>query len=72
MVTAANVHDKHPLPDLLHGNEQRVWRLGGASQKALIAGKAPRAKDFTNQRTRRRWTKFNGPRTATNPRSRRR
>ena len=24
VVTAANVHDKHPLPDLLHGNEQRV------------------------------------------------
>lgn len=26
VVTAANVHDKHPLPDLLHGNEQRVYR----------------------------------------------
>jgi len=25
VVTAANVHDKHPLPDLLHGNEQRVY-----------------------------------------------
>jgi IS5 family transposase len=24
VVTAANVHDKHPLPRLLHGNEQRV------------------------------------------------
>lgn len=24
VVTAANVHDKHPLPDLLHGDEQRV------------------------------------------------
>ena len=24
VVTAANVHDKHPLPELLHGNEQRV------------------------------------------------
>jgi IS5 family transposase len=22
VVTAANVHDKHPLSDLLHGNEQ--------------------------------------------------
>jgi IS5 family transposase len=25
VVTAANVHDKHPLPDLLHGREQQVW-----------------------------------------------
>lgn len=53
VVTAANVHDKHPLPDLLHGNEQRVYGDSAyASQKALIASKAPNAKDFTNQRTR--------------------
>jgi len=26
VVTAANVHDKHPMPDLLHGNERRVYR----------------------------------------------
>ena len=53
-VTAANVHDKHLLPDLLHGNEQRVYGDSAyASQKPLIASKAPRAKDFTNQRTRR-------------------
>ena len=25
VVTAANMHDKHPLPYLLHGNEQRVY-----------------------------------------------
>ena len=54
MVTAANVHDKHPLPDLLHGQERRVYGDSAyASQKALIASKAPKAKDFTNQRTRR-------------------
>ena len=54
VVTAANVHDKHPLPDLLHGNEQRVYGDSAyASQKSLIEGKAPSAKDFTNQRTRR-------------------
>ena len=54
VVTAANVHDKHPLPQLLHGNERRVYGDSAyASQKALIAGKAPNAKDFTNQRTRR-------------------
>ena len=52
-VTAANVHDKHPLPDLLHGSEQRVYGDSAyASQKDLIASKAPNAKDFTNQRTR--------------------
>ena len=53
VVTAANVHDKHPLPDLLHGNETRVYGDSAyASQKALIEGKAPKARDFTNQRTR--------------------
>ncbi len=54
VVTAANMHDKHPLPKLLHGNEQRVYGDSAyASQKELIASKAPHAKDFTNQRTRR-------------------
>ena len=53
VVTAANVHDKHPLPDLLHGNELRVYGDSAyASQKDLIQAKAPQAKDFTNQRTR--------------------
>jgi transposase, IS5 family len=55
VVTPANVHDKHPLPELLHGNEQRVYGDSAySSQKALIAGKAPRAKDFTNARARNR------------------
>lgn len=27
VVTAANIHDKHPLPQLLHGNEQRTQSL---------------------------------------------
>lgn len=54
VVTAANVHDKHPLPDLLHGQERRVHGdSADASKKKLIEGKAPNAKDFTNQRTRR-------------------
>lgn len=53
VVTAANVHDKHPLPDLLHGSEQRVYGDSAyASQKALIESKAPQARDFTNQRVR--------------------
>jgi IS5 family transposase len=55
VVTAANVHDKHPLPELLHGEEQRVYGDSAyASQKELIATKAPRAKDFTNKRVRKR------------------
>ena len=54
VVTAANVHDKHPLPELLHGKERRVYGDSAyASQKALMGRKAPQAKDFTNQRTRR-------------------
>jgi IS5 family transposase len=54
-VTAANVHDKHPLPDLLHGNERRMYGDSAyASQKDLIASKAPNAKDFTNERVRNR------------------
>lgn len=54
VVTAANIHDKHPLPFLLHGHEQRVYGDSAyASQKELIASKAPAARDFTNQRTRR-------------------
>lgn len=53
VVTPANVHDKHALPQLLHGQEQRVYGDSAyASQRALILSKAPRAKDFTNQRTR--------------------
>jgi IS5 family transposase len=54
VVTAANVHDKHPLPQLLHGKERRVYGDSAcASQKALIQARAPQAKDFTNQRVRR-------------------
>ena len=50
VVTAANVHDKHPLPELLHGREQRVWGdCAYAAQSASIQGKAPRAQDFTNK-----------------------
>lgn len=53
VVTPANVHDKHPLPDLLHGQEQRVYGDSAyASQKDLIHSKAPKARDFTNSRTR--------------------
>ena len=52
VVTAVNIHDKHPLPDLLHGNEQRFYGDSAyASQKEIIASKTPNARDFTNQPT---------------------
>lgn len=48
IATAANVHDSQILPDLLHGNETRVWGDSAyTGQKEAIADKAPRAKDFT-------------------------
>jgi transposase, IS5 family len=53
VVTSANVHDKHPLPDLLHGAEKQLYGDSAyASQKALIHSKAPQARDCTNQRIR--------------------
>lgn len=55
VVTPANVHDKHPLPDLLYGDEQLLHgALAYASQKNLIHSAVPNAKDFTIQRTRRK------------------
>jgi Transposase DDE domain len=49
------VHDKHALPDLLHGEEQRVYGDSAyASQEDLIASRAPSAKDFTGERVRNR------------------
>jgi IS5 family transposase len=53
VVTAANVHDKHPLPNLLHGQEDEVYGDSAyASQQALIESKAPNARDMTNKRVR--------------------
>lgn len=51
VATAANEHDKHALPQLLHGNEHRVYGDSAySSQKELIAGAAPKARDFTNRK----------------------
>ena len=53
VVTAANVHDKHALPQLLHGQEEQFYGdCAYASQQALIHAKAPRAQDLSNQRVR--------------------
>ncbi len=51
VVTAANVHDKHPLPALLHGAEREVYGDSAyASQHETIRSKAPQAEDRTNKR----------------------
>jgi IS5 family transposase len=51
VVTPANVHDKHALPDLLHGQERRVYADAGyAGQQDVIHELAPKAKAFVNER----------------------
>jgi IS5 family transposase len=51
--TAASVADKHMLPDLLHGEERKVWGDGGyQGQSRAIHEAAPRAQDMTSRRTR--------------------
>ncbi len=48
VATAANVHDSQVLPDLLHGEETRVWGDSAyTGQKQTITDYAPRAQDFT-------------------------
>ena len=51
--TAASVADKHMLPDLLHGDERKVWGDGGyQGQAKAIRAAAPKAQDMTCRRTR--------------------
>lgn len=51
VVTAANTHDSQVLPDLLHGDETRVWGDSAyTGQKEALSRAAPNAKDFTHQR----------------------
>lgn len=53
VVTAAYVHDKHPPPNLLHGQEERVYGdCAYAAQHEVFKTKAPRAEDFTNKTVR--------------------
>lgn len=50
-VTAANVHDSQLLPDLLHGDETRVWGDSAyAGQKDTMKTVAPSARDFTQKK----------------------
>ena len=49
--TAANVHDSQMLPDLLHGEETRVWGDSAyAGQGEALREHAPNACDFTNKK----------------------
>jgi len=53
--TPANVADSRVLPELLHGNETRVWGdQAYRGQRAVIRAHAPRARDFVNRRYRHR------------------
>src|SRR5271170_88379 len=50
--SAASVADKHMLPDLLHGEERKVWGDGGyQGQTDSIHQAAPHAQDMTCRRT---------------------
>ena len=52
-VTAANVHDSHEVPNLLHGQETRFYgdsAYRGKAQRERLRELAPKAKDFTNKR----------------------
>ena len=50
--SAASVADKHMLPDLLHGEERKVWGDGGyQGQTEAIREAAPHAQDMTCKRT---------------------
>src|SRR5271157_5360333 len=53
VVTAANVADAAVLPELLHGEERRVWGDGAyQGQTEVIRQGAPRAQDYTQRRCR--------------------
>jgi IS5 family transposase len=52
-VSAGNVHDSHELPNLLHGQERRLYgdsAYRGEQQRERLKDIAPQAKDFTNKR----------------------
>lgn len=52
-VTGANVHDSQQLPNLLHGNERRVYGDSAyTGQKKTLRAIAPKARDFTNEKGR--------------------
>lgn len=52
ITSAASVSDKHMLPELLHGEEKKVWGDGAyQGQSEAIRKAAPQAQDMTHRRT---------------------
>ena len=50
-VTGANVHDSQQLPNLLHGNERRLYGDSAyTGQTQALRAIAPKARDFTNEK----------------------
>jgi transposase, IS5 family len=52
-VSAGHVHDSQELPNLLHGEETRLYgdsAYRGKKQRERLKQIAPKAKDFTNKR----------------------
>ena len=52
-VSAANVHDSRMLPELMHGQEERLYgdsAYRGESVRESMREVAPQVKDFTNER----------------------
>jgi IS5 family transposase len=55
VATPANAADSTVLPELLHGQETRVWGdQAYRGQRTVIGEHAPKARDFTNRRYRHR------------------
>src|SRR6478736_6687403 len=55
VATPANAADSTVLPELLHGQETRVWGdQAYRGQRTVIREHAPKARDFTNRRYRHR------------------
>lgn len=51
IATAANVHDSQLLPELLHGQEMRVWGdVAYSGQREVPRQHAPQAKSFIQAR----------------------
>jgi IS5 family transposase len=68
--SAASVSDVHMLPDLLHGEEKKVWGDGGyQGQTDVIREVAPEGQDMTCRapNTKTEWTKKPGARTGPSP-----
>jgi IS5 family transposase len=67
---AASAADKHMLPDLLHGNERKVWgNVAYRGQGEAIRKAAPHAQGMTTCRTRTSWSlmSYNAERTVPRP-----